>query len=78
VWATESTAAHRGDGPVAAGVVKPARRAAAHESQPVALLLNESSETLAIADRMGFRCFTAIEDFRRNVEKHILAEKIGP
>ena len=43
-------------------------------SQPVAVLLNESPETLAVASRAGFRCFTVLEDFKRYVEKEILAE----
>lgn len=43
-------------------------------SQPVAVLLNEGAETLAIASRAGFRCFTAVADFKRYVEKEILVE----
>lgn len=43
-------------------------------SQPVAVLLNESNETLAVASQAGFRCFTAIEDFKRYVEAEILVE----
>lgn len=42
-------------------------------SQPVAVLLNESSEVLAIASQAGFRCFTTPGDFRRYVESEILA-----
>ena len=42
-------------------------------SQPVAVLLNENSETLALASRAGFRCFTAAQDFKDYVEKDILA-----
>jgi hypothetical protein len=41
-------------------------------SQPVAVLLNEGSETLAVASRAGFRCFTAIESFKTYVEREIL------
>jgi len=44
-------------------------------SQPVAVLLNESAETLAIANRAGFRCFTISQDFRDYVEKEILTSK---
>jgi hypothetical protein len=44
-------------------------------SQPVAVLLNESNETLAIASQAGFRCFTAIEQFQNYVETEILAVK---
>jgi hypothetical protein len=46
-------------------------------SQPVAVLLNESSETLAIASKAGFRCFTDVEDFKRYVEVEILAEDVA-
>ncbi len=42
-------------------------------SQPVAVLINESNETLAFASRCGFRCFTIMEDFRKYVETEILA-----
>lgn len=41
-------------------------------SQPIAVLLNESNETLAIASQAGFRCFTAIEEFQRYVKAEIL------
>ena len=41
-------------------------------SQPVAALLNESNETLAVASQAGFRCFTAVEEFKRYVEVEIL------
>ena len=41
-------------------------------SEPVALLLNEPAETIAVANRAGFRCFTSPEDFRRYVEEEIL------
>lgn len=41
-------------------------------SQPVAILVNESNETLAIASQAGFRCFTAIEEFQRYVKAEIL------
>jgi hypothetical protein len=42
-------------------------------SQPVAVLLNESSETIGIASQAGYRCFTGIEEFRRYVDSEILA-----
>jgi hypothetical protein len=42
-------------------------------SQPVAVLLNESNETLMVASRGGFRCFTSIQDFKDYVKKDILA-----
>ena len=44
-------------------------------SQPVAVLINESNETMAFASRCGFRCFTTIDDFRKYVETEILAEQ---
>ncbi len=43
-------------------------------SQPIAVLLNESNETLAIASQAGFRCFTTIEKFKRYVEAEILVQ----
>jgi len=42
-------------------------------SQPVAVLLNETAETLSLASRAGFLCFTEVEDFRRYVLREILA-----
>ena len=44
-------------------------------SQPVAVLLNEGQETLALASRAGFRCFTAGQDFKDYVQKEILANE---
>lgn|GEM_PF-108935 len=46
-------------------------------SQPVAVLLNESNETLAVASQAGFRCFTSTGAFRRYVRKDILAAESG-
>ena len=40
-------------------------------SQPVAVLLNEGAEVLAIANKAGFRCFTDVQDFRTYVESEI-------
>jgi len=42
-------------------------------SQPVAVLLNESAEVLAIASGAGFRCFTAIDDFKLYLSNIVLA-----
>lgn len=42
-------------------------------SQPVAVLLNESAETISIASQAGYRCFTSPEEFRRYVQSDILA-----
>ncbi|HOI38107.1 MAG TPA: DUF262 domain-containing protein [Bacillota bacterium] len=44
-------------------------------SQPVAVLLNEPAETIAIANRAGFRCFTATDAFKQYVEEEILVEE---
>jgi hypothetical protein len=46
-------------------------------SQPVAVLLNESTETITIASRAGFRCFTTAQDFKEYVQREILAEEIA-
>ncbi|AWI10005.1 GmrSD restriction endonuclease domain-containing protein [Ereboglobus luteus] len=43
-------------------------------SQPVAVLLGESPETIGIASQSGYRCFTSAEDFRRYVKNEILTE----
>ena len=43
-------------------------------SPPVALLLNEMAETIAVANRAGFRCFTSSVDFKQYVEEEILRE----
>lgn len=42
-------------------------------SQPVAVLLNEGAEALAIASRAGYRFFTSVEDFKAYVRIEILA-----
>lgn len=46
-------------------------------SQPVALLLNEGSDVLAIASQAGYRCFVSADDLRRYVRSEILAEDIA-
>lgn len=43
-------------------------------SEPVAVLLNERAETIAVANEAGFRCFTTQDAFKRYVEREILAE----
>jgi len=43
-------------------------------SQPVAVLLNEGNETLAIAGQAGFRFFTSVSGFQEYVEREILGE----
>jgi hypothetical protein len=45
-------------------------------SQPVAVLLNESAETIAIASQSGFRCFTAVDEFQRYIQTEILVEEV--
>lgn len=44
-------------------------------SQPVAVLLNESTETISVASQAGYRCFTSTDDFKRYVESEILAQE---
>ena len=44
-------------------------------SQPVVVLLNEGSETMAVASQAGYRCFTAIADFQRYVQSEILVQE---
>lgn len=44
-------------------------------SQPVAVLLNEGAETIAIASQAGFRCFTTVTEFQRYVHMEVLAEE---
>jgi len=46
-------------------------------SQPVAVLLNESAEVLALANGAGFRCFTSVADFKQYVEREILGMAIA-
>jgi hypothetical protein len=41
-------------------------------SQPVAVLINEDSSTLALASAAGFRCFTTEADFREYVSREIV------
>lgn len=41
-------------------------------SAPIAVLLNEGPEILALASKAGFRCFTSSADFRAYVETEIL------
>jgi hypothetical protein len=43
-------------------------------SQPVAVLLNEGNETIAVASSAGYRCFTSIKEFRRYVLSEILVQ----
>ena len=45
-------------------------------TQPVAVLLNEESETIAMASKAGFRCFKTIEDFNNYVNTEIVSESM--
>lgn len=42
-------------------------------SQPVAILMDESAEVLALANQAGFRSFTNEKEFRKYVQKEILS-----
>jgi len=44
-------------------------------SQPVAVLLNESSDVIAIASQAGFRCFQTVSELKRYVEADILVRE---
>ena len=41
-------------------------------SQPVALLIDEGPELLALANARGFRYFTSVEDLKRYVQQEVL------
>jgi len=43
-------------------------------SQPVVVLLNEPAEVFAIANKAGYRCFTAVGEFKNYVSREILDE----
>lgn len=45
-------------------------------SQPVAVLLNESNETISLANQAGFRCMTDVQDFKHYVKAEILAAEV--
>ena len=44
-------------------------------SVPIAVLLNEPAETLALASSAGFRCFTSITTFKNYVENEVLKQE---
>jgi hypothetical protein len=44
-------------------------------SQPVALLLNESGELIAIANQAGYRCFLNVPDFKSYIEIEIIGRQ---
>ena len=41
-------------------------------TEPIAVLLNEEAETIAIANDAGFRCFTSVESFKAYVKTELL------
>ena len=41
-------------------------------SVPIAVLLNEPAETLALASSAGFRCFTSVAAFKSYVQNEVL------
>jgi len=45
-------------------------------SQPVAVLLNEPAEIIAIASQAGYRCFTTVAEFQHYVQTEILAQEV--
>ena len=45
-------------------------------SQPVAVLLNENDNTIAIASQAGFKCYTSIDEFKEHVQTEVLAEEV--
>jgi hypothetical protein len=47
-------------------------------SQPVAVLLNEGTETLAVASSLGFRCFNDRDVFRAYLTKEVLGDALLP
>lgn len=46
-------------------------------SQPVAVLINEGRDVIAIASQAGYRCFQSTGEFKRYVEREILAEDVA-
>jgi len=45
-------------------------------SEPVALLINEGTETLAAANKAGFLYFTDVDEFKQYVRQEVLAENL--
>jgi hypothetical protein len=41
-------------------------------SQPVAILINEAQETLEIANKAGYRCFTTADEFKQYIRREII------
>ncbi len=47
-------------------------------SQPVAVLLDETADTMAVVSQAGYRCFTTFESFKQYVESEILVLEPRP
>lgn len=46
-------------------------------SGPVAVLLHEGAEVIALASRAGYQCFTSMDAFKRYVQKDILSLEVS-
>ena len=44
-------------------------------TEPAAVLLNEPAETISIANKAGFRCFTSVQAFKKYINQEILREE---
>lgn len=45
-------------------------------SEPVALILDQSSEVISLASEAGYRCFNSIAAFQKYIERNILAQQM--
>jgi hypothetical protein len=43
-------------------------------SPPVAVLLGEGQELLEVANDLGYRCFTSVDDFKRYVRREVVGD----
>lgn len=46
-------------------------------TEPTAVLLNEPQETISVANKNGFRCFTTIAEFKNYVNTEVLKEELS-
>lgn len=46
-------------------------------SEPTAVLLNEPQETISLANKNGFRCFTSVAEFKNYVASEVLKEEMS-
>lgn len=46
-------------------------------SEPTAILLNEPPETISLANKNGFRCFTSVLEFKNYVSTEILKDELA-